>query len=193
MSFKVARLNQIGLFFSTIGARTSAVCPAIDPAHPLHAAFNGVSDGDERSSIHYIDLLSLLGHCRGIKTSYKGALSCTPSKVITSSIEALVIPVAYIFNLSLKLGIFPSHFKISLATPLYKGKGRKDDPSNFHPISITPFLVKLFEKCILSQITEFLDSVEFFSPHQHGFRPALSTDTALLDIVQFIRFGLSCH
>ena len=62
--------------------------------------------------------------------------------------------------------------------------------SIFRPISVSPSLAKLFEKCIFLQIEEFL-ATTFYSSHQHGFRSCLSTDTALLDTVQFIHSGFN--
>ena len=40
-------------------------------------------------------------------------------------------------------------------TPLYK-KGRKDDPGNYRPVSLTSVLGKVMEQIILNDITQHM-------------------------------------
>ena len=53
------------------------------------------------------------------------------------------------------LGSFPNVFKIAKVKPLFK-KGSKTDPSNYRPISLLPFLSKVFERIVLNQTEELL-------------------------------------
>ena len=73
--------------------------------------------------------------------------------------DSPVLSVIYlalkIFNLSLKLGSVPKCWKTKRVSPLYKGD-LKTDPSNFRPISILPIPMKIFEKIVHDQVSEFI-------------------------------------
>ena len=56
-----------------------------------------------------------------------------------------------IFNLSLATGVFPDSWKIARVAPVFKS-GEQDDSSNYRPISVLPFLARLFEKMVYNQI-----------------------------------------
>ncbi len=57
---------------------------------------------------------------------------------------------------------------------------------NFRPISILPILSKILEKIVSKQLTQFLEGNKLLSNSQHGFRPRLSTETALTTVTDAI-------
>ena len=69
--------------------------------------------------------------------------------------DVLGIPITQICNLSIKLSHFPKDCKVAKLKPLYK-KGTKTDSKNFRPISLLPFVSKIFEKVIHNQTMEYL-------------------------------------
>ena len=50
-----------------------------------------------------------------------------------------------IFNLSIATGVFPENWKTARFAPIFKS-GEKNNRSNYRPISVLPFLARLFEK-----------------------------------------------
>merc|ERR1719318_2180925 len=50
---------------------------------------------------------------------------------------------------SLDGGVVPSYYKLSLVTPLHK-KGDKVLPGNYRPVSLTSYIVKVFERAWMS-------------------------------------------
>ena len=84
-----------------------------------------------------------------------------------------------LFNKSLFAGKFPEDWKIARIAPIFKS-GAKDDRSNYRPISVLPFISRLFEKLIFNQFYEYLDANKSLYEHQSGFRLLHSVATALM-------------
>ena len=60
--------------------------------------------------------------------------------------------------------------------PIHKGKAYpRNLAQSYRPISLTSCLAKLFERMILARLVAFLDSTDFFSRSQSGFRKNHST------------------
>ena len=70
-------------------------------------------------------------------------------------------------------------------TPLFKSGGILDE-NNYRPVSILPTVSKLAERVICNQLMWYLVSCDIVCPEQHGFRPAHSTESAMLDAVSYI-------
>lgn len=67
--------------------------------------------------------------------------------------------------------------------PILKKPG--SDPNNFnnlHPISNLPFLSKILEKTVASQVHAHLSDNNLYEQFQSGFRSLHSTETALVKI-----------
>ena len=98
-------------------------------------------------------------------------------------------PLTVIINQMLNVGILPDSLKISKVIPIYK-KNDNAIFSNYRPISLLPFISKIFEKIILEQITTYLDSNNLIHKHQYGFRKNHSTEYAALHIVNYLNYEL---
>ena len=57
----------------------------------------------------------------------------------------------YLFNESLKLGIFPNCLKVAKIIPIHKA-GDKNNVKNYRPISMLPFLPKIFERLMYKRL-----------------------------------------
>ena len=83
-----------------------------------------------------------------------------------------------VVNSSLHNGHVPVSWKQALVIPIPKGKSTKN-PADTRPISILPGIMKLVEKIVQHQLTEYLESHYLLSHHQHGYRRLHSTESAL--------------
>ena len=88
-----------------------------------------------------------------------------------------------------KSGKFPRKFVSFDVLTIYK-KNDNAIFSNYRPISLLPFISKIFEKIILEQITTYLDSNNLIHKHQYGFRKNHSTEYAALHIVNYLNYEL---
>ncbi len=69
--------------------------------------------------------------------------------------------------------------------PIHK-KGDVNNVNNYRPTSILPVLSKTLEKIVANQLINCLETNHILSDNQHGFRPILSTATALSTIYDAI-------
>ncbi|KAL4084001.1 hypothetical protein QTP88_029317 [Uroleucon formosanum] len=102
---------------------------------------------------------------------------------LSSLSDSIAYPVFLLFNKSLKEGVFPSLWKISSITPVFK-KGNKSDIKNYRPISGLVQLGKLLEKLVLRHIIDPINNI--LDNSQHGFRPGRSTLSCNLTLQHFI-------
>ena len=72
--------------------------------------------------------------------------------LLSSAALEIFRPLTYIINLTLKQGIFPDSLKIAKVIPIFK-QGSRSSCNNHRPISVLSALSKIFERCILNQLT----------------------------------------
>jgi len=97
--------------------------------------------------------------------------------------NSIAYPLFILYNKSLKEGVFPSIWKISSVTPVFK-KGNKSNVENYRPISGLVQIGKLLEKLVLAQVIKPINNT--LDNSQHGFRPERSTLTCNLSLQNFI-------
>ena len=97
----------------------------------------------------------------------------------------IVPPILHIFNLSLSTSVFPSAWKTSLVTPLFK-IGKRDDANNYRPISLLSLISKLFKRIVDTQLYEFCRSHQILCDNQAEFRKGHSRSSCLLDFLDGI-------
>ena len=104
-------------------------------------------------------------------------------KVLKECAKQLSLPLFLIFHSSLDQGKTPDDWKQAIVTPIYKS-GKKSDPLNYRPISLTSVPCKVMERLIRDKIMDHLESNNLLSKHQHGFRSNRSCLTQLLEYFQ---------
>ena len=86
-----------------------------------------------------------------------------------------------LINHSFIKGVFPDEFKHATVIPVWK-KGSRTIVSNFRPISILPFIGKIFEKCMYNRIISFVSNCNLISPNQFGFTKGRTTQDAIFSV-----------
>ena len=105
------------------------------------------------------------------------------SRVVVETHEQLVRPLTIIFNKSLSEGVVPDSWKEAEVVPIFK-KGKRDDPGNYRPVSLTSVCGNIMEKMVRKEIVDHLERNEVISDVQHGFVQGKSCQTQLLTVIE---------
>ncbi|KAK4829760.1 hypothetical protein QYF61_006484 [Mycteria americana] len=100
-------------------------------------------------------------------------------RVLKELADVLTKPLSIIYQQSWLTGEVPADWRLVNVTPIFK-KGRKEDPGNYRPGSLTSVLGKLMEQIILTAITRHVEDNQGINPSQHGFRKGRSCLTNLI-------------
>ena len=103
---------------------------------------------------------------KGLNPSKAAGIVNLSRKFLKDDAYILARPISQLYNLSIKLNLFPRSCKIAKVKPLFK-KGSKTDPKNYRPISLIPILSKAIERVIHDQTQELLSKNKIFYRFQH--------------------------
>ena len=87
--------------------------------------------------------------------------------------------LTHLFQQSLTTGDIPQEWKSAFVTPIFK-KGKRYDPSNYRPVSLTSVVCKTLEHILVSQIMKHLETNSILCNNQYGFRARRSCESQLL-------------
>ena len=114
-----------------------------------------------------------------------------PTWLLKQCKTALLPEITIIVNTSLKTGVFPNGLKHALVRPKLKKQNLdKNELKNYRPVSNIPFVSKIIEKAVISQLTQHMVKNNTLEPLQSAYRPNHSTETALLRIQNDILLDL---
>ena len=91
--------------------------------------------------------------------------------------------LSILFSASLEFGVVPAAWKDAGITPLFK-KGKKSDPQNYRPISLTCLVCKIMESIIIDCILNHLNKSSLIRGSQHRFTKNRSCLTNLLEFME---------
>ena len=168
-------------------------------AEDLNGYFSSVFTKEDISSLPVADV-----KFQGAKSDYLGPLVVTPEfvakkikamkdnkspgvdgippKLLMETVEQISIPLARVFNLSLKEGV---EWKEANVIPLFK-KGSRNKSENYRPVSLTSVICKLLERLIKNHMVDFLVKHKLLNSSQHGFLKARSCLTNMLCFLEEI-------
>lgn len=93
--------------------------------------------------------------------------------------------VADLFRHILASGVYPDSWKLGSVVPIFKS-GCESEVGNYRPVSLLPVIGKLLEKLLHRRLLIFLDSNDYFTESQGGFRPSLSTTDTISKLLSFV-------
>ncbi|GAB0208615.1 mitochondrial enolase superfamily member 1 [Grus japonensis] len=100
-------------------------------------------------------------------------------RVLRELVEVLTKPLSIIYQQSWLTGEVPVDWRLANVTPIHK-KGRKEDPGNYRPVTLTLVPGKVMEQIILSDIMQHVQDNQVIRSSQHGFMKGRSSLTNLI-------------
>jgi len=100
------------------------------------------------------------------------------SRVLRDLADVIAKPLSIIFERSWRTEV-PEDWRKAKVTPVFK-KGKKEDPGNYRPVSLTSIPGKLMEQLILDVISKQTEEKKVIRSSQHGFTKGKSCLTNLI-------------
>lgn len=158
--------DMFGDFFKSVYDEASSSCISEAPTNTTL----------DFSNLHFTPIAVLKGLSKMDASKGPGPDGIPPS-FIKNVASAICVPLSHIFSESLASGVFPSLWKISYVSPIFK-KGDKSKVENYRSVSIQKSMAKLFDMMVFDEIRLLI------APHltdkQHGFMAKRSTSTNLV-------------
>lgn len=120
-----------------------------------------------------------------IRNSFKSDADGLCAYLLKKCATSISGALTFIFNLSLREGVFVNRWKSALITPVFKD-GKRDDVTCYRPISKLSCVSKIFEHIIYKRL--FFITKSCITPNQHGFFSGRSTTT---NLAMFTEFSIS--
>jgi hypothetical protein len=179
--------NEFNDFFTEIGVKISeSVQESNAKPEDFMPVINNLIELDlgGTGQVHICDIIK----------SLQPKNSCDIDGISTKLLKLLSTelswPLAHIFGLSLRTGVFPKKLKYSRTVPIYKS-GNHELCDNYRPIALLSTLSKILEKMVSVQLVNHLDRNNIIYQHQYGFQRNKSTEHSLIHSLNYISSALN--
>ena len=144
-------------FFVNVGPNTENTIPKVPNISPSKFLKNRIQYNFVIAHISNEEILDIVN---ALDNKSSGP-SSIPLKLLSQIPDLIIIPLAYIINLSFTTGEYPNLLKIVKVIPIHKG-GSTQDVNNFRPISLLSIFDKIIEKITHKDCIHSLRKITFY-------------------------------
>ena len=170
---KVAPPNKLtavhfNQYFSSIGSTKISHLLTTDDNNTENAIFWRGSNCTSRFDFMNIHLEAVMKQLFALGNTSNNDVLGFDSKLLFFGAEIIAPILTKCYNASSTNKIVISDWKVSKVTPIYKGKGNKEEAGNYRPISLIGHIMKIFEKEIKTQLMVYLEINDLITIDQLG-------------------------
>jgi Reverse transcriptase (RNA-dependent DNA polymerase) len=123
--------------------------------------------------------------------SSSAGVSNIPVKFLMHCADVLDPVLMRFFNSCIAVGAMPNEWKRAIVSPLFKGKGDRENMDSYRGISVLTPLSKCFERILSSRLISYINANNLLCEQQHGFRSNRSCETALITAIEHWKSSLA--
>ena len=92
-----------------------------------------------------------------------------------------------IMNLSLEIRVYPRRWRIARVKPLFKGDGcDRTAPKSYRPVALLSAMSRIMEALMAKQLDRYQEENGLVHQGVHGFRKGRGTNTAILEVWEYV-------
>ena len=129
----------LNLYFSSIGERLASQIPSFNIEPESYIEPTETTFSMKATAVNVVHKLSL-------KLSERKAMGLdnNPNKFLEMAANIVAPSLTQVIIKSVSTGLFPTEWKLTRVTPIFK-KGKRDDPNSLRPIPLIPTVAEFLE------------------------------------------------
>ncbi len=144
---------------------------------------------DARLDTVNFDVITVRNIMSRLNTSKANGPDGISNRVLKECANSLCTPFADLFNKSMNEGVFPSLWKLSNISPVYK-KAFRHLKENYRPVSLLSCISKVMERIVYNALYNFFKVYGLLSERNSGFKEKDGTINQLVHLCHQIYQGL---
>ena len=112
---------------------------------------------------------------KGLKNNKAYGVDMILNEFIKNTIDIMCPIYVKLFNIILKTGYLPEKWTVGIIVPIYKNKGKRDDPGNYRGITLLSCISKVFTSLLSQRLSDYVENFQLLGSEQAGFRKNHST------------------
>ncbi len=144
---------------------------------------------DSRLTTVDFDVILVRNIMSKLNTSKANGPDGVSNRVLKECADSLSIPLTDLFNKSMSEGVFPTLWKLSNISPVYK-KAFRYLKENYRPVSLLPCMSKIMERIVYNAMYNFFKAHGLLGERNSGFKEKDSTINQLVHLCHQIYQGL---